>query len=137
MFRNYLTIAIRNLQKHRGHSFINIAGLAAGMAMALLIGLWIYDELSFDTYHENYNDIMQVMQQQTVDGSVVTEPPIPWPLETELHTKSNHTMGRSHSPADQKGYNHRIDAFDYLYNFGIGDLSGFLQTPLTFLEIPL
>jgi len=55
-----------------------------GLMVAMLIGLWIYDELSFDTYHENYNDIVQVMQHQTVDGAVITEPAIPWPLETGL-----------------------------------------------------
>src|ERR1700733_14464637 len=66
MFRNYLTIAIRNLQKQRVHSFINIAGLATGMAMALLIGLWIADEFSFDHYHTNHSRIVQVMVRQEV-----------------------------------------------------------------------
>jgi len=68
MFRNYLTIAIRNLQKHRVHSFINIAGLGAGMAITLLIGLWIADEFSFDHYHRNHNRIVQVMVHHEVTG---------------------------------------------------------------------
>src|SRR5580658_9469465 len=66
MFRNFLIIAVRNLQKHRTHSFINIAGLAAGMAIALLIGLWIADEFSFDHYHSNHSRIVQVMVRQEV-----------------------------------------------------------------------
>jgi len=66
MFRNYLVIAIRNLQKHRAHSFINIVGLAAGMAITLLIGLWIADEFSFDHYHSNHSRIVQVMVRQEV-----------------------------------------------------------------------
>src|ERR1700722_8969761 len=70
MFRSYLTIAIRNLQKHRAHSFINIAGLAAGMAMALLIGLWIADEFSYDHYHSNHRSIVQVMVRQEVTGAM-------------------------------------------------------------------
>jgi putative ABC transport system permease protein len=70
MFRNYLTIAIRNLQKHRAHSFINIAGLAAGMAMALLIGLWIADEFSFDHYHSNHRRIVQVMVREEITGAM-------------------------------------------------------------------
>jgi len=45
MFKTYLVIAIRNLRKNPGYSFINITGLAAGMSVALLIGLWIWDEL--------------------------------------------------------------------------------------------
>ncbi|HEY4286383.1 MAG TPA: ABC transporter permease [Puia sp.] len=57
MFRNFLTIAIRNIQKYRVHSFINIAGLAAGMALTLLIALWITDELSFDHYAPDHRRI--------------------------------------------------------------------------------
>jgi hypothetical protein len=48
MFRNYCKIAVRNLLKYKTFSVINISGLALGMAVALLIGLWIWDELSYD-----------------------------------------------------------------------------------------
>ena len=44
MLKNYLTVAWRNLQRNRGTSFINIFGLSVGMAVTLLIGLWIWDE---------------------------------------------------------------------------------------------
>ncbi len=54
MLRNFLTIAFRNLTKNRIYSSINIVGLSIGMAVAMLIGLWIYDELSFNKYHQNY-----------------------------------------------------------------------------------
>jgi putative ABC transport system permease protein len=57
MFRNFLTIAIRNFQKYRVHSFINISGLATGMALTLVIALWITDELSFDNYAPNHRRI--------------------------------------------------------------------------------
>src|ERR1041384_5123636 len=50
MIRNYLKIALRNLVKSKGYSAINICGLSVGMAVAVLIGLWVYDELSFDHY---------------------------------------------------------------------------------------
>jgi putative ABC transport system permease protein len=73
MLRNYLTIAIRNLQKHRAQSFINIVGLAAGMAIALLIGLWIADEFSFDHYHSNHSRIVQVMVRQEVNSKARRE----------------------------------------------------------------
>jgi hypothetical protein len=48
MIRNYLKIAWRNLIKNKAHTFINVAGLSVGMAVAMLIGLWIWDELSYD-----------------------------------------------------------------------------------------
>ncbi len=61
MLNNYLKIALRNLLRNKLSSFINIGGLAVGMAVAMLIGLWIYDELSFNKYHQNYERIAQVV----------------------------------------------------------------------------
>ncbi len=87
MLRNYLKIALRNLAKNKVYSFINIGGLAVGMAVAMLIGLWIYDELSYDKYHQNYDRLAQVMQHQTFNGRKGTESSIPMPLVTELRTK--------------------------------------------------
>src|SRR5215813_10490428 len=84
MLKNYLRIAWRNLAKNRLHSFINIAGLAAGIAVAILIGLWIWDELSFDRYHRNYDQIAQVMQNQTNNGVIKTQNGVPIPLADEL-----------------------------------------------------
>ena len=55
MFRNYLTIALRNIIRHRLYSFINIAGLSVGMAVAMLIGFWMYDELTYNHYHADHN----------------------------------------------------------------------------------
>ena len=46
MLRNYFSIALRNLLKNKMHSLINIAGLSAGMAVTMLIALWVWDELS-------------------------------------------------------------------------------------------
>ena len=60
MIKNYLKIAWRNLIKNKISSLINIGGLAVGMAVAMLIGLWIWDELSFNKYHQNYDRIAQV-----------------------------------------------------------------------------
>ncbi len=87
MLRNYLKIAFRNLARHKGYSAINIGGLAVGMAVAMLIGLWIYDELSYNTYHQHYNRIAQVMQHQTVNGHISTQESIPIPLDAELRNK--------------------------------------------------
>src|SRR3954469_21623602 len=84
MLKNYFKTAIRNLRKNKAHSFINIAGLSVGMAVAMLIGLWIWDELSFDKYHDNYNSIAQVLESDNVNGDVHTGSAIPLPLEAEL-----------------------------------------------------
>lgn len=60
MFKDYFKLARRNLFKNSISSFINIGGLTIGIAVALLIGLWVYDELSFNRYHKNYDYIAQV-----------------------------------------------------------------------------
>jgi len=87
MFKNYLKIAWRNLLKSKTYSFINIAGLAAGMAVAMIIGLWISDELSANRQFKNYESVYQVMMHQTFDGRRGTQTALPYPLGEELKAK--------------------------------------------------
>ncbi|MEH6680567.1 MAG: ABC transporter permease [Sediminicola sp.] len=84
MIKNYLKIAWRNLLKNKGYSAINIGGLALGMAVTLLIGLWVVDELTFNHYFTNKDRIAQVYQSQTFNGNTGTGPAIPRPLEMAL-----------------------------------------------------
>jgi len=60
MFKNYVKIALRNFIKHKGFSFINIFGLAVGVACCLLIVLYVLDEISYDRYHEKADNIYRV-----------------------------------------------------------------------------
>ncbi|TWI98818.1 ABC-type antimicrobial peptide transport system permease subunit [Mucilaginibacter frigoritolerans] len=84
MIKNYFKIAWRNLVKNKMHSFINIIGLSVGMAVAILIGLWVYDELSFNKNFDNYSNIAQVMQHQTFNGDVETQTSLPYLIGNEL-----------------------------------------------------
>jgi putative ABC transport system permease protein len=86
MLRNYFKIAFRNLVKNPGYSVINIGGLALGISVAMLIGLWIYDEISFNKYHKNYARIVQVMEQQTLDSETQTGQNVAIPVGKELET---------------------------------------------------
>ena len=72
MFRNYLRIAVRNLTRNKFSSAINIGGLAIGMSVAILIGLWVFDELAYDRSIPNHDRIAAVMQNQEISGSVQT-----------------------------------------------------------------
>ena len=72
------------MQKNRMYSFINISGLSMGMAVAILIGLWMYDELSFDKNFKNYDEIAQVIQNVTNNGEIQTWESVPYPLAEEL-----------------------------------------------------
>ncbi|AOW19882.1 ABC transporter permease [Urechidicola croceus] len=70
MIRNYFKIAWRNILSNKASSAINIGGLAVGMAVAILISLWIHKEMTYNKYHENYNTIAQVWQNQTYNGKI-------------------------------------------------------------------
>lgn len=72
MYKNYLKIGWRNLVGNKGYSLINVGGLATGMAVVILIGLWIYDEISYDKNFANYDRIARVVQNQTINGEVQT-----------------------------------------------------------------
>jgi putative ABC transport system permease protein len=87
MLRNYLTIAFRNLVRNKVYSFINIGGLAVGMAVAMLIGLWIFDELSFNRYHQNYDRIAQVWQHVVFNGEKVSQVSNPAVMAAEIRSK--------------------------------------------------
>ena len=60
MLKNYLKIAFRNILRHKGYSFINISGLAIGIAVCVLILLWVQDEVSYDDFHQNINRLYLV-----------------------------------------------------------------------------
>jgi ABC-type antimicrobial peptide transport system permease subunit len=87
MIKNYFKLAWRNLVKSKGYSAINIGGLAVGMAVAMLIGLWVYDELSFNKYHKNYDRIAQVMQHANFNGKWETQVANPALMGPELRAK--------------------------------------------------
>jgi predicted permease len=84
MIKNYFKIAWRNLLKNKMYSFVNIFGLAVGMAVTIMIGLWVNDELSHDDYFENKDRIAQIWQHQTFNGNTGTFNAIPLPLEPAL-----------------------------------------------------
>jgi predicted permease len=63
MFKNYFKVALRNIQRHKAFSFINITGLAIGMACCILIMLWVQDELSYDKFHENKDTLYRMINQ--------------------------------------------------------------------------
>jgi putative ABC transport system permease protein len=87
MFKNYFKTAWRNIVKNKIYSVINILGLATGMAVAMIIGLWIYDEVSANKNFKNYDTIYQVMMNQTFDGVRGSQQSLPYPLGEELKNK--------------------------------------------------
>ncbi len=84
MLKNYLKIVLRNIRRHKGYSFINITGLALGMACCLLITIWVLDELSFDKFHENAASLYRVEENQHYSGRLFHVNVTPYPLAPAL-----------------------------------------------------
>jgi len=88
MFKNYLKLAFRNIVRHKGYSFINIAGLAVGMACCILILLWVQDELGYDRFHKNLDNLYRVIREEhdTAEKgkSALTPPPLANALKQEF-----------------------------------------------------
>ncbi|MBN1273240.1 MAG: ABC transporter permease [Candidatus Aminicenantes bacterium] len=77
MLKNYLKIAWRNLKRYKGYSFINIAGLAVGMAVFILIMIFVQYELSFDRYHKNADRIYRIAWKAETLPNPIAGAPLP------------------------------------------------------------
>jgi putative ABC transport system permease protein len=85
MFKNYLKIALRVIKRHKGYSFINITGLATGIACCLLILIWIRHELSYDRFHEKGEQIFKVtIESHRSDGRIEPFSDTQFPLAPAL-----------------------------------------------------
>ena len=83
MLTNYLKVALRNLTRNKGFSFINISGLAIGMAICILIMLWVQDEYNFDRFNEKADNIYRILYSYNVNG------------ETRQHWRTPPPMART------------------------------------------
>jgi hypothetical protein len=80
MFKNYLKIAIRNIRKNKLFAAINILGLAVGMACFILISLWVQDELSYDEFYLNRNELYLINIKHPGDLNGYGDPNAPYAL---------------------------------------------------------
>ncbi len=84
MIKSYIKIALRNLIRGKAYSIINIGGLAIGLSCSIAIGLYIWDEYSFDRFHTNYKNIYRVVEQQNQAGTIYDIAVTPGPLAPAL-----------------------------------------------------
>ncbi|MFC2161706.1 ABC transporter permease [Acidobacteriota bacterium] len=88
MIKNYLKVALRNLRKHKGYAFINILGLAVGIAASVLIFLYITDELGYDRFHENVDQTYRLVADWSNKGdSRIHQLGTPWILAQTIREK--------------------------------------------------
>lgn len=84
MLRNYLTITFRTLLRAKGYTFLNMAGLAVGMAASALIFLWIQSELTYDRFYQKTDRLFQVYNQDVLSGEAQVWETTPRPLAPTL-----------------------------------------------------
>lgn len=88
MWKNYLTIAWRNLLRNKGFSAINLTGLTLGCTCTVFILLWVYDELTYDKFHKDYDHLHQLMANRDFNGQIFTDQnmvlPLAFTLEEEV-----------------------------------------------------
>ena len=84
MFKNYLKIAWRNLRRNKGFSFINILGLTIGITCTILILLWVQDELNYNKFQANYDNIYKVMAHRDFNNQVFTDQNMVLPLAQSI-----------------------------------------------------
>jgi putative ABC transport system permease protein len=99
MWIHHLKVTIRNIIRHKGYAFLNIFGLAAGMACCILIGLWVLDELNYDRFHENASSICRVESNQEFNGRTLhiywTPHPLGPALEAEIPEVEDSTRAQN------------------------------------------
>ena len=140
MFRNYLTVAVRNLLRHKVYSLINILGLAIGLTCCILILLYVQDDLSYDRHHEKADRIYRVIREIHMKGtdpsySVGTLGPLAAALQDDFpeiqHAVRAHNRGTWISYGD-KGFfqSHRVADASILDVFTLPLIKGDPQTVL-------
>ncbi|MGC3945099.1 MAG: ABC transporter permease [Chryseolinea sp.] len=86
MYKSYTKTSLRGMMKNKLHTFINITGLSVGIAVAMIIGLWLWDELSFNKDFMRYDRIGQIKQTVINNGETQMWTNLPWPLAGEIRS---------------------------------------------------
>ncbi|MEO6356475.1 MAG: ABC transporter permease, partial [Ferruginibacter sp.] len=84
MFKNYVKIAWRNLFRNKGFSLTNLLGLTIGITCAILILLWVKDEVNYDKSQKNYNEVYQVMGHRNFNNTIFTDESMVLPLAASV-----------------------------------------------------
>src|ERR1700744_820486 len=141
MFKNYLTIAFRNIVRHKAYSFINIAGLAIGMASSILILLWVQHELSYDRWHEHAGQTYRITVTASEDFKAAGNPAgMPEGLQAEMPEIKNtvrlshpgtHLFETGNRKFEEKRVFYADSTFLQVFSFPLvkGDVKTALQRP--------
>lgn len=139
MIGNYIKIAWRNILKSKGYSLLNIVGLAVGMTTAMLIGLWIHFEITYNSFYENIDRIGVIRKHSFFNDKKGTQLTVPLPLYHELKETysevkrisrfSGYPMGLKVNDRKVRKTGHYVDP-DFIEMFSFTMLRGNAKTAL-------
>jgi putative ABC transport system permease protein len=131
MLKNYFRIAWRNLFRHKAFAASNLLGLTIGMTCSILIFLWVHDELSYDRFHRNYDNIYQIIANRDFKNNVFTDRNMVFPLAknlgpgypniknaVEMTYPQGHTLQAGDTKLKKSGYTvseHFFDVFTWTF----------------------
>ena len=125
MIKNYFKIAWRNLFRNKGFSLTNLLGLTIGISCTMLIVLWVQDELTYDKFHANYNNIYQVMANRDFKNQVFTDESMVLPFASSIEkgiSQVKHAVATTHRQPHILAYgNTKLKKEGYTVT-GFGDL---------------
>jgi putative ABC transport system permease protein len=130
MIKNYIKIALRNLTRHKGYSLINITGLAIGMACCILILLWVQDELRFDRFHKNADNICRVIQDIKFSDHSTTWAITQGPLGPSLKEDFPEIVNFTRVTGRRFRLNHGDQSFDEVLGMADGSIFEMFTFPL-------
>ena len=84
MLKNYLKVALRNMSKYKGYTFINMAGLTLGIAICFVLFLWVKDELNYDRFHTDADPVYRSLWKAKYGEAEWETPLVPVPLANAL-----------------------------------------------------
>ena len=111
MLKNYFKTAWRNLFRNKGFSITNILGLTIGISCTTFILLWVYDELTYDRFQKNYDNIYQVIANRDFNNQVFTDRSMALPLAKALENSSpqiKHAVVTTYQQQNVLAYNNKI-----------------------------
>jgi ABC-type antimicrobial peptide transport system permease subunit len=118
VIKNYFKTAWRNLFRNKGFSITNILGLTIGIACTIFILLWVYDELTYDRFQKNYDNIYQVIANRDFNNQVFTDRSMAMPLASALENSSpqiKHTVVTTYQQQNLLAYNNnKINKAGYI-----------------------
>ena len=118
MIRNYIKTALRNIRRHKGYSFINVTGIAMGLACSFFILLWVRDEMSYDKFLPEGDQVYRVMRHTVFGGNKGTGSSMPKPIARVLvdeYPEITHTVLMSWSIEMVLTYDHQSFRSDGRY----------------------